>query len=303
VTVTGKLLGLERGALYNAFGLAGKIAPLPINLQKSAEHHPGFPKGPFGWSTFAGVFWAQLAERGVLTGAAHILDGEAGFWKTMGSDSRDYEELTRPLGEPYAILDTKFKPYPLCTWGHTSADAAKKIFEENNISSGDISSIRVRTIKRAIDLLSRDTIESIFNTQFSLPHAISMIALGKKPGHEWMSEENIFHNKEAEAVARKVVMEVDPVAEEIFTDENGLAIPSSVEVTMNDGSVYTEDVRYSKGTPRNPFTVDELKGKFRALASSLFSEKRIDEIIDVIESLEKIDNISVLTELLKKEKR
>lgn len=303
VTVAGKLLGFDQEQLYNAFGLAGKIAPLPINLQKSAEHHAGFPKGPFGWSTFAGVFWTLLAQKGLLSGTANIFDGDAGFWATMGSDHCNFEELTREIGEPYAILDTKFKPYPLCTWGHTSADAVRKIFEENNINFNEIECIKIKTIKRAIDLLSRERVESIFNAQFSLPYAVSMLALRKLPGYEWMSEDNIFHNADAQTIAKKVILEVDLSAEKIFNEEKGLAIPSDVEIKTLDGRVYKETKKYSKGTPQNPFTVAELKEKFRILASSRFSEKRIETIIEAVDSMETLKNISTLTKLLKGKNR
>ena len=300
VTVAGKLLGLGPKELYDAFGLAGKIAPLPINLQKSAEHHAGFPKGPFGWSTFSGIFWTLVAQKGVASGTAHVFDGDAGFWAMMGSDNHDFEELARDIGDPYTILDTKYKPYPLCTWGHSSADAVKKIFEENEINVQDIASIKVKTIQRAIDLLSRNKIESIFNAQFCLPYAIAMLALRKMP-HEWMREENIFQNQEAKAVVQKVTLEVDPVAEKIFSEEQGLAIPSAVEVKMNDGRMFQETVKYSKGTPKNPFTTQELKDKFRTLASALFSEQRISAIMETVESLERVNDISDLTALLGEE--
>jgi len=216
----------------------------------------------------------------------------------MGSDRHDFEKLTDGLGEQYNIMDTKFKPYPLCTWGHTSVDAIKKIFEENDIDAKEIESVRVRTLKRAVDYLVSLEMETIYDAQFNLPHAVSMLALRKKPGPEWMSKENIFHNPEAKAIAEKVSMEVDPSAEQVFFEESGLAIPSHVEVKTVDGRIYEEDIKYSKGTPNNPFTPEELKDKFRTLASSLFRGKRIDKILETIGRLEKLEDISILTGLL-----
>jgi len=128
-----------------------------------------------------------------------------------------------------------------------------------------------------------------------------MMALRKIPGPEWMSEKNMFHNPEAKVAAEKVVMEIDPVAEEVFYKENGLAILSHVEVEIVQDKVFREEVKYSKGTPNNPFTKEELKDKFRTLASSLFSEKRINQIIETVDNLDELDNISMLIKLLKKE--
>jgi len=300
VTVAGKLLGLKQKEFYHAFGLAGTAPPVPIDMQKFVERPMGFAKNVFGWTTFTGVFWTLMAKKG-SEGTPHILDGEAGFWTIMGSDHHDFEQLVHELGEKYNILETKYKPYPLCTWGHTSVDAVKKIFEDNNIDSGNIESIKVKTLKRAVDFLSDQKMETIYDAQFSLPHAVSMIVLGKKPGPEWMSEENMFHNLEAKAIAERVMMEVHPSAEQVFFDENGLAIPSTVEVKTTDGRNFQEDIKYSKGTPKNPFDEEELKDKFRTLASSLFSQKRVDEIIETVESLDKLDDISDLTKLLKEE--
>lgn len=298
VTVAGKLLGLGKKEMYHAFGLAGTVPPLPVDMQKFVQRPIGFGKNVFGWTTLTGVFWTLGAQRG-LEGTPDILDGDAGFWTIMGSDRHDFDKLIQGLGEKYNIMDTKFKPYPLCTWGHTSADAAKKIFEDNDINANNIESIKIKTLKRAVDYLLAPTMETIYDAQFNLPYAISMLALRKKPGPEWMSHENMFHNSEAKTIAEKVIMEVDPNAEQIFFEEQGLAIPSHVEVKTVDGRTYEEAIKYSKGTPNNPFTTEELNDKFKTLASSLFSEKEIDKILEMIRSLEKLEDISILVSLLK----
>ena len=298
VIVAGKLLGLERKELYHAFGLAGTVPPVPIDMQKFVERPMGFAKNVFGWTTFTGVFWTLMAQKG-SEGTPHILDGDAGFWTIMGSDQQDFETLLDGLGETYNILETKFKPYPLCTWGHSSVDAVKKIFEENRVLPEDIASVRIKTLKRAVDFLSDPHMETLYDAQFSLPHAVSMLALGKEPGPQWMSEENLFHNPEAAAIAGKITMEVYPGAEEVFFQENGLAIPSQVEVRTVGGMVYREKVKYSKGTPHNPFKKEELREKFHTLSSSLLSEKQAVEIIAAVEALDRMEDISQLTALWK----
>ena len=300
VTVAGKLLKLGKKEMYHALGLAGTVPPLPVDMQKFVQRPIGFGKNVFGWTTFTGVFWTLMAQKGV-EGTPHILDGDAGFWTIMGSDRYDFERILQGLGNEYNIMDTKFKPYPLCTWGHTSVDAAKKIFEENDIHAKDIESVKVKTLKRAVDYLVSPDIETIYDAQFSLPYAIAMSALQKKPGPEWMSRENMFENPEAAAVAKKVTMEIDTSAERIFFEESGLAIPSRVEVKTVDGRIYDENIKYSKGTPNNPFTAVELTDKFESLASALFSDKRIDEILETIGRLEKLEDISILMGLLRAE--
>ncbi len=297
VTVTGVLSGLGREELYHAYNLAGTVPPVPIDMQKFVERPMGFSKNVFGWTTFTGVFWTQMAKTGAR-GAAEIFDGDAGFWAIMGSDFHDFEKLSEGLGEKYNILDTKYKPYPLCTWGHSSVDAFSKIVEENQLSADILDSIRVKTLKRAVDFLASPRMETMYDAQFSLPHAFSMVALGKNPGPEWMSEENIFKNQQARSIADRVTMDVDPAAEQIFNNEKGLKIPTEVVVKTLDGRVFHESITHSKGTPNNPFTEGELVDKFTALASSTLHQSRINQIIDTVNNIENIDDISILTGLL-----
>lgn len=300
VTVAGTLLGLKENEFYHAFGLAGTVPPIPVNMQKFVERPIGFSKNVFGWTTFTGVFWTLMAARGA-EGAAHIFDGEAGFWKMMGSDYVKADELTAKFGEKYHILDTKFKPYPFCTWGHTTLDAISRIFLEHRIRPETIKAVKVRTLKRAVDFLSNSVLSSPYDAQFSIPHAFSMLALGIKPGPEWMSEQNMHQNAEAKSLAQKVMMEIDPLAEQVFDAERGLAIPSEVEIETVDGRAYKKAIKYSKGTPNNPFTEQEFKYKFTTLAASVFSPQRIQKIVEGVESLDKCERIREFTGLLEPE--
>jgi 2-methylcitrate dehydratase PrpD len=129
-----------------------------------------------------------------------------------------------------------------------------------------------------------------------------MTVLGIPSGFEWMSEENLFHNQEVESIMKKVFVEVDPIAESIFAEEKGLAIPSAVEIKTHDGRLFKETEKYSKGTPKNPFTIAELKAKFKLLASSRFSNQRIENMIELVSSMETLKDISILTKLLRNEK-
>jgi 2-methylcitrate dehydratase PrpD len=297
VTVAGKLLGLDKTELVNAFGLAGTVPPLPIDMKKFVERPMGFGKNPFGWTTFTGVFWTQLAQMG-MRGTPNILDGDAGFWAIMGSDQCHFEKLSEGLGEKYHIMDTKFKPYPSCTWGHSTLDATKKISRQYQLKAEDIKEVNIWTLERAVQFLSDLKIETIFDAQFSLPYAIAMVLLNQKEGPEWMSEENMFHNVKVKKIEEKVRLFIDPEAEKLFFQENGEAMLSTVEIKTKGNGTFLEKVKYPKGSPRNPLTEEELIEKFKTVGSSLLGPKRIDTILKLINGLEKLEEISTLTGLL-----
>ena len=299
VTAAAVLLDLDAATLYRAFGLAGTVAPLPLDMQKFVERPIGFAKNVFGWTTFTGLFWTMMAQEGA-EGVAHVFDGDAGFWTIMGSDQHDFQKLTKDWGEKYNILETKYKPYPLCTWGHTSVDCFRLILREQKIAPSEIESIQVRTIQRAVDFLSSPRMETLYDSQFSLPHALSMVALGKQPGPAWMSSENMFENPEARNIAERVTMETDPAADKTFNDEKGLAIPTEVTVELKGGRAFKKALKYSKGTPNNPFSKEELETKFRSLAASVFGRERTEQIQECVMSMDTLKDISSLLALLGK---
>jgi len=297
-TTAGKLLRLTREEMVHAFGLAGTVPPVPLDMKKFVERPMGFGKNVFGWTTLTGVFWTQMAKMG-MQGTPNIFDGDAGFWTIVGSDQCHFEKLSEGWGEKYNILDTKFKPYPSCTWGHSSIDATKKIVEQHRINPEEVEEIRIKTLDRAAQFLSDTKIETIFDAQFSLPYALAMLLLNHKAGPEWMSEENMFRNEKARTIAQKVKIKVDPDAEELFSRESGEAMLSTVEIQTTGGKVLAERVKYPKGSPRNPFTPEELTDKFQTIASSLFSKKRIEQVLDAINRFEKLENVATFMDLLR----
>ncbi len=72
-----------------------------------------------------------------------------------------------------------------------------------------------------------------------------------------------------------------------------------VEIFLNDGRYFKLKQVYPKGHPLNPYTKDDLYWKFKTLAGKVFDdESRIEKIIEAVENLEDLENVSYLTELL-----
>ena len=67
---------------------------------------------------------------------------------------------------------------------------------------------------------------------------------------------------------------------------------------MKDGTVYSSQVDYAKGSIENPMTEEERKEKFNTLASVILSGEKRKAIISMVERLEELKNLSELYELL-----
>jgi len=60
----------------------------------------------------------------------------------------------------------------------------------------------------------------------------------------------------------------------------------------------TSNILDAKGEPENPGTAGDIYDKFCLLAGTIFKAPRIEKILEKIENLEKVKNISELTSLL-----
>jgi len=76
----------------------------------------------------------------------------------------------------------------------------------------------------------------------------------------------------------KVSLVRDPGIEATFPQE----WPARVAIELSNGQLHEKFVRYPKGDSENPLTWDEMRWKFRALAGSVISDARCDDIIGAI---------------------
>lgn len=297
MAASSKLLGLTTRQTVNAFGLGGGCAPLPMALgDKHAERPMGFFKNGFGWAAMSGVFWTTMAKDDVL-GVHDILDGDS-FWLRAGSDRCNFDSLVDGLGKRYTVLETSFKPYSSCRYIHPVADAAIALFRDNAIDVSDIERIRVRGIKQLTDF--RDPVpQCMMDAEFSLPHVMAMVALGRRPGIEWTSEAS-FKDPVVRALANKVRIEDDPEADALMDKERGKVLLTTVEVVTRKGS-FTTQVRYPKGSPENPITLDEVRQKFMDLAEPVLGNKA-RKLSQQIDALDDVQDMVTVAELLARRK-
>jgi 2-methylcitrate dehydratase PrpD len=75
--------------------------------------------------------------------------------------------------------------------------------------------------------------------------------------------------------------------------------PSSrVEVTLKDGRTFEESVTAQHGDVRNPASREELVGKFTFLAVDTLGEERTQQVVEVVNRLDKLGDVKELTRLL-----
>jgi 2-methylcitrate dehydratase PrpD len=67
---------------------------------------------------------------------------------------------------------------------------------------------------------------------------------------------------------------------------------------MKDNTQYKAQVDYPKGSLENPMTDQEHENKFRMLAAHVLPIQKIDQVIQIVNKLEGVQDISQITRLL-----
>jgi 2-methylcitrate dehydratase PrpD len=123
---------------------------------------------------------------------------------------------------------------------------------------------------------------------------VSAIALRRKAGvHEFNDE--FVRSEPVRALMRRVQRVHDPEIEARGWEK----IRSTVEVDIADGRTLVQpaDERY-RGGPELPFTRDELFEKFGDCATIVLDRDRVAKVFAALESLESVEHIGRLVELL-----
>ena len=69
-------------------------------------------------------------------------------------------------------------------------------------------------------------------------------------------------------------------------------------IILKDGKKLTSEIMDAKGEPENPGSGNDIYDKFRMLAGTVFKAERVDDLLEKIDGLEKMRDLSELTRLL-----
>ena len=306
VASAGKILGLDRQKMANAFGIAGASTPVPAHMKW--EHTQAQTMTKYnnwqGWMAHLATVTVLVAEKG-FTGDTTILDGEWGFWKIFGSPFFEAETLVGGLGKEWCVDQVQWKYYPCCYCNHSIIEAISRIVQENKIDPADIDDIEIKCDYEFLNTPNRTMteIKSFCDTQFCNTYIAAVAAYyGHKPSPSWQSP-TTFSDPAITNLMKKVRITPHPRTEELIKKafETGL-FPSFFNTIVDifaNGEKYTAEVNATKGFAENPVTDEELEAKFRHNATfSILRSDKVEKIIEMIYDLEKVNDITELTSCL-----
>jgi 2-methylcitrate dehydratase PrpD len=93
---------------------------------------------------------------------------------------------------------------------------------------------------------------------------------------------------------QKIDVYADPELDQMVPDHRG----ARAEILLKDGRKLTSTILDPKGEPENPGSGNDVYDKFRMLASTVFKTDRVNKLLEKIDGLEKVRDLTELTSLL-----
>lgn len=287
VTAAGRLLGLSDEQLGHAINLtATTMGGLGIGTNSWArEYHAGN-------AALCAVNAALAAGRG-YTVNPDLLEAPRGFLAVFGGGKADPEALTRGFGEEWDILThMAVKLVPGAHAFHPAVEAAVNAAREANVDPDEVARILVSGPQNRQLVGShqpRDLIEAIH----SLPYFLASAVADRDFSWVHATPEKIH----SPVVARLMqLVESDPAPPDVRYDWSWGA---TVVIETKAGRRFASTVDAPRGSGPRGISWDDVEAKYRALMpDSGLSPERIEQVLAVIRSCERVSAVSELTGLL-----
>lgn len=289
----GKIWDITEEQLVNAFGIvyaqtAGNVQAL-LDGALTKRMQPAF-------AAKNAILSVELAKRGI-TGASNVLEGEMGFYKLYEQNEYNKAVLLEDLGKNFAGERLSLKPYPSCRMTHSAVDLALNMKKTHHVCLDDIDEVTVicsRMVRKMVGEPFQMRTNPEVDAQFSIPYTV-LVALDKG---------NLFlEDFEPEAVAMNsasgllghIRVEEDPTLAERDM------MRCSMVIRLRDKRSLEMATLAPKGSPSNPLSMNECVEKFKRCArygKGRINDDRIEAILHMLETLEQINDVRSLAELL-----
>jgi len=299
----GKLKGLAEDRLANALGIAAATAP--VNSQRAWFMHAPTATikyqmaGALTNAALSAVDMGDLGHRGDLL---MLDDEEYGYPRFVGTARWSPELLTTKLGEEWRFpAFLMFKPYPHCRVMHAPLDLLIHLIAQHDIKVEEIESITSFGEGWAYGLpcFSDRDIQLQHDAQFCFAHGLAVAAHRITPSPQWQDPSVVF-DPSVLALMNKVKLVTHPsYFQSVSADISSR--PSRIEIQAR-GQTFAAEKLFPKGTPsadpQTYMTTEELVRKFRTFVDGILPGAAIDQVVDSVLHLERVDDFGTVMRLL-----
>jgi 2-methylcitrate dehydratase PrpD len=286
----GRLLGLNERQLINALGIAGSYCGGLMEFSHCQEGAM-VKRLHLGKAAEGGVTAALLAARG-FAGPESVLEGKFGFCRTF-SESPNLSRLTHRLGQDFETLNICIKRCACHINAHAPIEALQKLRDEIRFNPEDVREVVVAGIEKLVTHHAIYQPKDLMMAQYSIPFCIAL-SLYFDPTDPECFDEKRLKDKKVLAMMRRVRLKVDSEIE-----QKGWDRAARVTVHLGNRQRHSRLVVHFKGTPQNPLSRSEVEAKATKLTRPIWSQAKMERLLEAVRDLEKIPDVSSVGNLLR----
>ncbi|QIL73798.1 MmgE/PrpD family protein (plasmid) [Diaphorobacter sp. HDW4B] len=290
----GWMLGLDARQMQHALGIAGSQAGGLMAAQEGAM----VKRLHAGRAAQSGVYAAQLAQRG-FTGIGNVLEAAYGGYLSSYSDQPNADRLTQGLGHEWEIEKVGYKPHASVTSIHAAMDALRELMDSHALDATDIALVRVGVSHMTyVHCAWPYQAQGVTAAQMNLFFGLAVIALD---GVAFVAQydEDRLADPAILAFIQRIEASADPGINAMGAAYRHAA---RVEITTRDGKRLHHEILHRRGSPENPLSAYEVEQKFRNVAAGCLAPSAMEQIIQQVESIERMESVASLLELLAAER-
>lgn len=286
-------LQLDCDQTIHALGIAGTQAAGLMAAQYGAM----VKRMHAGRSSQSGLYAALLARQG-LTGIVDVFEAPYGGFCTTFSRSNDrfdLSALSAGLGENFETLRVSLKFYSCVGSNHTTLDAIRSLRQQRPFELSELEKIVVYGSQVTVDHVGWPyRPEGLTSAQLNLPFCVATLLL---EGDVFVDqfEPDCVGDTARIALARKVEVRHDP---EITKLGSRFRHKVRVEIHLKDGTVLEEGREAPRGSEQSFASAEDIVEKFRKLARHAVPTARIDQLVDTVLHVERLETATELARLL-----
>jgi 2-methylcitrate dehydratase PrpD len=270
------VMGLSAERIRHAFGIAASGS-------SALKKNFGTMTKPLhsGHAAQMGVRAATLAAEG-FTADPSVFEGKIGYGTAMTpGGTYDPDELTRELGETWAVMDIGYKPYPSGVITHAAMDALREIVVDNDLAPDDVEAVTVALDDAASEMLHHENPQTGLEAKFSIEFCLASVLRERDPGIHEFTDEYV-----TAPATREQTKKVTRAFEENLFGGNYANYAARVDVTTVGGEELSNEITYAPGSPNNPLSEERLRAKFDECARDVLSADDADAAYEAIADLE-----------------
>jgi 2-methylcitrate dehydratase PrpD len=282
-----KLLGYDAAKMRETINVASSLT---LATSKRTMLEGGTVRNAYaGIANRMGLMAIDLVEAGFIGER----DGLASVFGQVVSESFDTARMIDGLGHDWQIDKNYFKLHSCCRYNHGALDALDRLLTQEKVTADTIERVDVASYLYAAELddqAPRNTLAG----KFSVPFAVATRVVRGSSRVENFTWDAVRDGR-VQALAKRVFVTEDKA----MTARLPQFRPARVALKLLDGRTLTAAVEANRGDDQDPYSRDELVGKYFSLSERVWAHDAADEVRKRILALADVGDLrTVLTPAL-----